>query len=149
MSWDIFIQALPTGISAVSEIPDDFQPEPLGSRASVLANLQQLLPEFRPDAAGFGRVGREAGSIEIDIGDDDQTQCIALFVRGSPAIVPEVSRIVAAFGGRALDMSSETGLYDQAAALASFQSYSDYRDQVLTEPSDRPRPWWRRLLRRE
>jgi hypothetical protein len=39
MSWDIFVQDVPASVQSVAEIPDDFQPSPIGSRAEILAGI--------------------------------------------------------------------------------------------------------------
>lgn len=146
MSWDIFIQQLPAAISSVRDIPDDFEPDPLGTRAEVIARIRSHRREFAPDADGFALVETEHGSIEIDIGAADHVQSVMLSARGGSDVVPVVSAIVGAFGGRALDPSSETGLFDETAAARSFATWKGYRDTALAEPAPKPRPWWRRLL---
>ena len=146
MSWDIFIQQLPAAISSVRDIPDGFEPAPLGTRAEVIATIRAHVPEFAPDATGFGLVETDGGSIEISIDEADRVRSVLLSARGGSDVVPVVSAIVGALGGRALDPCSETGLFDEAAAARSFASWQDYRDDALAEPALKPRPWWRRLL---
>ena len=45
MSWDIFVQDLPAGISSVDDIPDNFEPGPIGQRSEIIALLLALYPE--------------------------------------------------------------------------------------------------------
>lgn len=45
MSWDIYVQDLSLGVSHVSEIPDDFVPERLGTRASIIAPISEVEPD--------------------------------------------------------------------------------------------------------
>jgi len=45
MSWDIFVQDVPAGISSIADIPNDFRPGPIGRRSEIVAKLSALYPE--------------------------------------------------------------------------------------------------------
>lgn len=45
MSWDTFVQDLPPGIASISDIPDDFEPSPIGLRSDIIAKVSALYPE--------------------------------------------------------------------------------------------------------
>src|SRR5688500_2289316 len=63
MSFDVFIQELPPGIRDVREIPDDFVPGPLASRADVLDAIARVAPDAVMSAAGSGGLERDDWSI--------------------------------------------------------------------------------------
>jgi hypothetical protein len=44
MSWDLFIQDIPAAAQNVGDIPDDFHPAPLGSRAAIIAKIREVAP---------------------------------------------------------------------------------------------------------
>jgi hypothetical protein len=43
MSWDIHISDLPD-VSSISDIPDDFKPNNLGSREELIAKIVEVFP---------------------------------------------------------------------------------------------------------
>ena len=45
MSWLVVLAKLPDTFVSVSDIPNDFVPEPLGSRAAVLTILAEAFPD--------------------------------------------------------------------------------------------------------
>ena len=44
MSWDIFVQDIPAAALSVADIPDDFAPQLIGTRAQVVATVADLVP---------------------------------------------------------------------------------------------------------
>lgn len=125
MSWDIFIQQFPKDVRRVAEIPDSFQPEPIGRRADVIARIQTALPAVDFSDTTWGILSGNGYEIELGLGDDDPLYSITLHVRGSDAVLPEITRILEALGLRAID--SWTGeFFDPSVAphsLARWRSY--------------------------
>lgn len=44
MSWDIFVQDLPSDTKTIEDIPDDFVPRPLGLRSDIIAAILNVAP---------------------------------------------------------------------------------------------------------
>jgi hypothetical protein len=44
MSWDIFVQDTPPLARSVKEIPDDFDPKPIGKRLDLVARTREVVP---------------------------------------------------------------------------------------------------------
>lgn len=147
MSWDVYIQDLPDGVRFASEIPDDFKPRPLGPREGIIEKLRRAAPDFRFTDATCGVIEFSGGSIDVDVGDEDPCECVALFIRGGDEAVERVIAIVEALGGRALDTGNDGGIFDAASAHESMAAWRKYRDQVVGDPRDGQRvkrkPWWK------
>lgn len=64
MSWDLFIQDLPSGTRTVDEIADSFEPAPLGDRAALNARIRQLEPNANFADLSWGEVAGDGYDIE-------------------------------------------------------------------------------------
>jgi hypothetical protein len=56
MSFDIFVQDIPTDIESVDDIPDDFTPRPIGRRSVVLAAIQKVAPHAEFASPEWGTI---------------------------------------------------------------------------------------------
>ena len=131
MSWDIFVQDIPTAARRVEDIPDAFAPRPLGSRAEVLHRIQEAVPEADFSDPSWGIFEGPGFSVEFNIGDADVVESFAMHVRGSDAAAGFVADLLMQCGWRAFDAGSETGIFEPATALESLQQWRAYRNQVL------------------
>ena len=132
MSWDIFIQDLPRSANSVADIPDNFVPGPIGTRAELIGKITSVAPDADFSDPAWGTLDSldEDYSIEISMGEHDTVECIALHVRGGDAAVARVASILTALTLRALD--SGTGdFFDQNSAHSSLAEFNAYSRQVL------------------
>ena len=106
MSWDIYVQDIPSSVKSVSEIPDDFKPSSLG-------NING--PDF---------------SIEVSLGELEDLDHFVFHVRGSDLAAYVVADILRHLGLRAFDPNSRSGIFelegDPAAGLRGWQEYRDH-----------------------
>jgi hypothetical protein len=139
MSWDIFVQDLPAGISSVADIPDSFKPGPIGQRSEIMAKLSALYPESNFTDPSWGTLELPGCSIEFNLGSGDKLQSFAMHVRGDERAPVVIGDIIAGLGVRALDPSSASGLFESDPILRSesFTRWKSCRSQVL---ADRDRP---------
>lgn len=129
MSWDVFIQDLPSEAHRVSEVPDEFHARPLGPREQMISRICSQFPDADFSDPAWGKVQRDGFLIDISIGEDDPVHGITLHVRGSDDAVAAVVSIINAVGGRALD--SWTGeFFDQAIALHSIRRWRAYLEEI-------------------
>ena len=128
MSFDILIQDLPPGIRDVREIPGDFVPGPLASRAEVLDAIARVAPDAIMSVAGSGGLERDDWSIALEIGSGDPVQVVVLQLRGGREALDAAASIVGALGGRALAPATPTGLFDAADIAAAFDAWREFRD---------------------
>lgn len=140
MSWDIFIQDLPKDIQTVDEIPEDFQPSSIGSRTDLIKRMRILVPEINFDSSSHAWIEGEQFSISVQIGEEDIVHCIGLFVRGNGDDAARVvSDLMVGLGLRAIDTSSETGLFQPGEeAQANWKRWRDYRDSVIKDKDETP-----------
>jgi hypothetical protein len=130
VSWDIFVQDLPSGVRNTSEIPDDFHPQPLGHRDDIIARIREIFPTADFTDPSWGTCETAYWSIEFNMGEEETCDSFALHVRGGGDAAAAVARLLDHLGLMALDTASETGIFDKAAAEAGFQRWQAYRDQV-------------------
>lgn len=133
MSWDLFVQRLPDGITAVDQIPDDFVPGPIGTRASIIKAIQEAVPGADFSDPSWGRIDGPGFSIEVDTGDDGELTSLALHVRGGDLAICVIEDILGCLGLRAVDGTSPSGLFDPVVSQDGFRRWRDYRNRVLRD----------------
>ncbi|HET6576127.1 MAG TPA: hypothetical protein VFG68_21170 [Fimbriiglobus sp.] len=139
MSWDIFVQDLPEGIRSVAEIPDDFVPrDVIVKRSDVLRVLAEVTPQADLTDPEWIRIDGPGYSIELSLANREDLDVIAFFVRGGGEAAAVVAGILQPLGLRALDSSSETGLFDFAYTTDSLARWRRYRDQVADNHGGQP-----------
>lgn len=82
MSWDIFVQDLPSGISSVDEIPSDLLPAPIGLRSEIIAKVKAIYPESNFSDPRWGRLELPDCSVEFNLGGSEQLKSFAPHIRG-------------------------------------------------------------------
>jgi hypothetical protein len=129
VSWDIHIQDLPD-VASVGDIPDDFEPRILGKRCDVIDRIAEIVPAADFSDPAWGRIDGDGWSIEINIGEADDCDCLMLHVRGGgDDVVDVVAAILKRLAVRGVDLL--TGEFFEAeAARKSFEEWCVYRDQV-------------------
>ena len=130
MSYDIFVQDIPAGAKSVSEIPDDFAPQPIGPRSEIVAAIRRAAPEVDFTQPDWGRIDTDAYSIEINLSLDDPVLSFAFHVRGDERAMFQVADILAELGARALAPDTESGLFDVDQGTDAFLRWRAYRDRV-------------------
>lgn len=130
MSWDIFVQHLPASAIRVADVPDDFTPLPLGSRADVIAALAGLFPMLDASDPEWLRIETPRWTIEIGLAAADPVTSIALHVRGDESVIPAISALIDRLGARAID--SWTGeFFDPATAAESLRRWRAYIEESV------------------
>lgn len=125
MSWDIFIQRYPEGAATVAEIPDEFEPPPLGARDELIEQIRTVLPAADFSDPAWGVLRGDGWTIDFGLGDDPLLHGITLHVRGADGVLAPIGELLGALDLRAID--SWTGEFfrpDIAAhSLARWRSY--------------------------
>jgi hypothetical protein len=137
VSWDIFVQDLPPESRSVSEIPDDFQPKPIGERRYVIATIERLFPEADFTDPGWGRIDSASYSIEVNLGESETLSSFAFHIRGNDEAAYVVAEILEALRLRAIDPGSETGIFELGpSSVESFRRWREYRNRVVSGQGD-------------
>ncbi|MEO0479357.1 MAG: hypothetical protein AAF196_07750 [Planctomycetota bacterium] len=145
MSWDIFVQDLPSDARSIQDIPEDFEPRPIGSPDAVIAGIRSVVPHADFSDPTWGRIDGEDYSIEVSISGGSSCDGFALHVRGGASAARVVHDILEALDLRALDMASDTGFFSWPDSVGGLNRWQDYRDQVVrgSKPEAPRKPWWR------
>lgn len=126
-SWDVFVQDFPAGATTKSDIPDNFQPGPIGTRSDLIKKIKAVVPKADFSDPSWGKIEGKDFSIEINLGDDEELTSFAFHVRGSDEAALIVARILKQLNLRALD--SGTGefleLKNPAKGLRIWRGYND------------------------
>ncbi|MEU5669656.1 hypothetical protein ABZ749_04635 [Micromonospora sp. NPDC047753] len=132
MSWDVLIFDAPADARSVDQLPQDFNPPPLGTGPDVRRWLRENLRDLDFSDPEWGRLVGPTWHIELNIGPHDPVDSIMLYVRGGgDDVLAAIARIVASVGGRALDISTGEFLTDEPTQTAGWHGFQQYRDQIL------------------
>ena len=132
MSWDIFVQDIPTNARTLSDIPAAFSPSPLCERAVLIRRIQELVPAADFADPTWGCFDTPSFSVEFNLGEDELIRSFALHVRGDESAAAFVSELLSHLGFRAFDPLSSSGLFEPGSvAEASVRRWREYRDHVV------------------
>jgi hypothetical protein len=131
MSWDIFVQDVPDSAKSVSEIPDDFRPQPIGSVADVLNAIRACIPFADFSDPTWVRVDGPGLNMEINIETEEPLYSFAFHVRGGDCSPGLIAEILERLHLRAFDPASDSGIFDPSSAAESLKRWQEYRDRVV------------------
>jgi hypothetical protein len=133
MSYDIFVQDIPTSAHCVDDIPSNFRPQPIGRRSEIIAVITAVAPEADFSDPSWGVIEGAGWSIELNLGQADEVPGFAFHLRGGgdePLAI--VAEILKRLNLRAIAPGTETGLFKPLPnASEAFWKWQQYRDQVL------------------
>ncbi|HEV2693127.1 MAG TPA: hypothetical protein VG347_09560 [Verrucomicrobiae bacterium] len=122
----------PATAQKVADIPDDFKPTPLGSRADLISQIRELVPHADFSKPDWGVFDGDGYSIEFQMGSAEICKSMTLLVRGGGSPAALVGALLDRLQLRGIDC--QTGeFFDIEAARASFGSWQRYRDQIIGE----------------
>jgi hypothetical protein len=131
MSWDVFVLNLPPGIRSLDDIPKNYEPPPLGTRANLIAKIKTVYPQTDFSDPSWGtRNCRNAGSNSAwaRTSKSRASPCMC----GAANMPPKSSRTcLDALEVRAIDPNSKNGIFaDQDSLRESFARWGGFRAQV-------------------
>jgi hypothetical protein len=137
MSWMIVAQHLPLKAKRIEDIPRDFKPNPIGTRAEIAATVKAIVPTviFAEDLveAEFDGPGY---SVELSLGEREPSLGVTFFVWGTnPAVVDVIADIIDGLGLRALHTGEGDAFFDRRTARLAFESWCKYRNQIADNDS--------------
>jgi hypothetical protein len=107
MSWDVLLQKFPDDATRPEQVPDDYLPPAVGSRAEVAAAVSKLFRHVEGAGESFITIVRSAFAIEISLGDEEPCSQLLLHVHDDHAAATKaILRLADHFGMRAIDCSS-------------------------------------------
>src|SRR5579871_5456196 len=130
MSWDIIIMNFPADAKSTSEIPQDYQPKPLGPRQDVINRIHELLSGVDFSDPSWGIFVGVGFSIEFNTGRNEICDSLMLHLRGGGDAVDTVERLLQHLGLRAFDC--QTGeFFSRVSAAESFAKWQNHRDRSI------------------
>ncbi|HSP61945.1 MAG TPA: hypothetical protein VLQ90_03085 [Pyrinomonadaceae bacterium] len=130
MSWDIFVQDIPSDARTIDDIPDDFVPATIGRRAEIIEKIKEIVPFADFSDPAWGTIEGADYSIEVNLGADERIDSFAFHVRGDDVAAGLISDILQHLNLRAFD--SGTGdIFDHQKAAAGLKTWRAYRDWVV------------------
>lgn len=130
MSWDISIQDLPRNVQSIADVPNDYQPSPLGPRDAVISRIREVLPDVNFSDPTWGVLDGPDFSIEFNMGSEEICDGFMLHVRGGGPAMEIVARLLQHLHLRGIDCQSGD-FFSLEAAQASFGQWQAYRDRVI------------------
>jgi len=136
VTWDIYALRGPGGARTVEQIPEGWQPPPVGTHEEVLDRLRETVPQADLSDPTWVRIRGESWLVEAALGKAPQVHDVSFYVTGDgPEPVEAVLKVTRALRITAYD--TETG------EILTPES----RPPVVAPPGedeDEPRrPWWR------
>ena len=132
MSWDIFVQDIPKDARTIADIPDNFRPGSIGSRAQIIAKITEVALNAKFSVPAWGLVEGNGWSIEINI-PKEECNGFAFHVRGGDEAAGMVAAILKHLGLRAIDLQTGEFFVAGPEAVESLRQWRAYRDQVLKD----------------
>jgi hypothetical protein len=137
VSWDIFVQDLPSNIRSMSEIPADFVPGTLPvTKSQIISAIRAVAPfaDFPNQTWGTIKSGKRC-LIEVSLGKDEVLKGFTFHVHGGDLSVIVIAEVLQRLSLRALDPGSESGVFEGDASAASFERWRHYKNEILTKGS--------------
>jgi hypothetical protein len=120
MTWDVYLMRFPREWRTVTDIPEDYRPEPIAGRSVVHALLRATVPAIDLTNAAWGALDGDGWSMDVDIGDEDPVVSVMLHIRGGRAdLLPVINAIAKALDCRPLDCSTGRFFTELATGAAS------------------------------
>ena len=139
MSWDVLLLRLPDDITSVQQLPDAYEPSPLGRLDDVLATITCAVPEADLSDPTWGEILGLTWSMELNIGSDDPVDSIMLHIRGfGDDVLTAVFRLAEALHCKVLDCAE--GDLITPRQTSGWHAFQQYRDHALGTDSRVERP---------
>lgn len=131
MSWDLFVQDWGE-FNSLEEIPDDFEPKPIGKRSIIISKIINSEPTADFSNPSLGALANEYFSIEFSMGEEEELYSFAMHVRGSELAVPCIGNMLSELKLRAAD-GSTPNFFDIGKAKSEMSKWISYRNQILNK----------------
>ena len=136
MSWDVWVCKFSSPYADADQIPDDERPVALGTRAEVHAAISSVFTTTTWADPAWGAFESDIGSVEFNIGTDDQVEHLMLHVRAQDEIVSGIVALCAQHGWQALDMTSGGFLEQMADPHPGIRDWRTYLAAVLQKGAE-------------
>ena len=129
MSWDIFAMDFPRDVKSVKDMPDDYEPGPIGKRSEIIASILEVAPSADFSDPCLGKLDGDGWGMDISTGHDEICSCVTFHVYGGGDAAIMVSAILTKLNLRAVETGTGDFFIAGDEAAESFQRWQRYRDQ--------------------
>jgi len=133
MSWDLFVMDLPQDLTSADALPPNWVPRALPPREEIVRVILDIDPTADASDPAWVRVSGPDFSVEINFSGKVPLTDFACHVRGADPAVGFIATLLERLRLRALDPSSDSGLFDPATAATSQKRWREYRNQLMAE----------------
>ena len=131
MSWDLFVQNW-GNVNSFDEIPDDFEPQPLGKRSEIIAQIIKLEPTANFTSPEWGVIENEHFTLEFNMGEDEILYSFVIHVNGDEFGLYCIDNLLRGLGLKAADGLSPN-FFEVSQSKESFDKWIEYRNQILNK----------------
>jgi len=129
MSWDIYMQDF-NGVDDFQNIPDDWNPKPLGYKDSIIEKITSVFPNADFTDLDWGVLETDEFSIEFNIGTSQYVEAIMFHVSGGESAVEAMNKLIIAIGHKAVDTS--TGKFiDTCGHTKGMSKWREFKNEVI------------------
>ncbi|MEQ9164893.1 MAG: hypothetical protein RLO12_01440 [Fulvivirga sp.] len=129
MSWDLFVQDW-GNVRTLNEIPEDFQPQPIGTRSEIIQKIKDAEPTVNFEFDTLGVIENEHFSIEFNMGSDELLNSFSMHVRGNELAIPCIGNILKHINLRAAD-GSNGEFFNTDEATEKLENWIKHRNKLL------------------
>ncbi len=134
MSWDVLVQDLPPDALSVDDIPDDFDPQPIGSRSWILHGIRAVVPFADVSNPAWVSIEGDDFSIEVNLGQAEEVESFTMHARGGDLAAFVIADILGELRLRALDPQAASGIFTSGSDAADgLHRWRAYRDRIVGE----------------
>src|SRR6187200_478558 len=137
MSLEVLLQKFPKDAARPEQVPDDYLPPAVGSRAEVASAVRKLFRYAEYPGESFITIERSTFTLEISLGDEDP--CSQLLVQVHGDATKAILRLADHFGMRAIDCS--TSEFIEAGESKRKRGAREKKRKDEKQPPA-PRPAW-------
>jgi len=135
MSWDVYVYKFDKTYFNIYDIPSDAITLSLGARETVQKEISKYFPGTDWRDPFLGDWQSSDGSIDFSIGEDEEVDSLALFVRANNSAVSRIVALVKANGWQAIDTGGEDSFLEQREnAESGLEHWREFRDYVRENP---------------
>lgn len=131
MTWEIFVQDMPSGLTHAREIPRTFRPTALGERDELIEKITAFEPAVDFSDPSWGHLQQSSFLVEFNLGRQPVVDAFALHIRGASEARLFVSALLDCLGFRTFDPRADCGLFRSGGnAVTSLRRWRQYRAQL-------------------
>lgn len=138
MSWDLFVQDW-GDVNSLDEIPNDFKPNPIGTRSDFIARIQKVEPSVDFTDPSSGKFRNNHFSIRFDMGDSEELYGFSMRVRGDDHSLPFIAQILDELNVRASD-GTTAHFFDTEEYKKNLGNWISLRNKVINHDQQDLRP---------